>query len=374
MSAVKPAKTPLKASKITKETPKSQQLQSFVASLGLTDKVELYLCGELVYIRIDTLLTILSVDVKWFLKNAETPLHYIVINKNVHVNRYGMTKLIGQSKQPTALRLQDYLYDLFYHVETDGVVYRDELKSRDELLELTDKLHVYKSIVDASQIAAEEAKENNNVLRCDYAVLEQDNAKLTQQIALLEDEISEYQEGLESYRAIATKLARYVRIKSTKPPEEAFSDLVDIEEEDESAPDPKIDSDATEARDHHAILSKTVKKIMTKRHVKAGLPTTLPVPPSLKDKQKTIMYYLMRSIEPVDELKYKWSLTDITPDSEHLKRSEEYLEREDGYFPFELVCYRSMQLSNEKKRIIVLFLSLNDGEYEEITINKLIEN
>lgn len=359
--------TPLKAKKITESTPQSQQLSLFVASLGLTSDVELYLCGELIYIKIDMLLAILSVDVKWFLKNAETPLHYIVLNKAIYVNRYGMTKLIGQSVQPAALRLQDYLYDLFYHVETDGVVYRDELKSRDKLLELTDELHTYKTIIETSRATLEEAKESNDCLRNDYALVEQENANLLKQLSQKEDEISTLQEEIDSYKAIATKLTRYVRVKSANPPDEAFSDLVDIEEDLEDSP--QISKDALVAKRLYTVMSKKAKvstAVAKDKSIPCHSPPILKKPPIAK-------YYLMRSVNPTDGLNYTWSLSDVQPDNAHVTKSEEYLEQEDCDFSYSDVCYRSLMLTNEKKHMILLFLSLGSGEYDEPTINKLIE-
>ncbi len=177
----------LTAKRITNTTNlQSNQLATFVASLGIKDNIELYLCGKCVYINISVVLPVLSVDIEWFRKNAEIPTHYIIIKKNVYINKYGMTKLLGQSKQPAAYVLQDYLYELFYKVETEGSVCKEDVVSRKKLITLSDEVNTYKSIIEKTQDAVEIAKEEARQAINDNAMLELENTKLLDQVEQLE--------------------------------------------------------------------------------------------------------------------------------------------------------------------------------------------
>ncbi len=355
-----PANTKLTAKRITQENQQSQQLATFVASLGVSQSLELYSCNDQVYINADVILPVLSVDIKWFHKNAEIPTHYIILNKITYINRYGMTKLLGQSKQPAAFRLQDYLYELFYRVETEGIVDRDSVVSRKRLLALNDQVDIYRDIIEKNQTAIAEAKELANAAFNDYTYVEQENVKLLKQIAQLELSIKEGSEDLDTYKFIANKLARYVRVKSKAPPDEAYSDALDIEDEEDPS-DLSVVADAIKAKSKLQEVSKVRSKSISKPIARTNSAT-----------EKNTLY-LMRSVNPADnDLNYHWSLIDIEPSEELLTQSEEYLSGEIDRMQSINLCYRTMIVSNDRRNAMILFLDLVNNITDESTIEKLI--
>ena len=77
----------------------------------------------------------------------------------------------------------------------------------------------------------------------------------------------------------------------------------------------------------------------------------------------------MREVNEASPEMYNWHLTDIRPDNEHTKRSNDYLFGSITEFTYPHVHYRTLKLSNDKKDAIALFLSLN--EYDEGTIENM---
>ncbi len=358
------ANTKLTAKRITQENQQSQQLATFVASLGVSQSLELYSCNDQVYINSDAILPVLSVDLKWFHKNAEIPTHYIILNKITYINRYGMTKLLGQSKQPAAFRLQDYLYELFYRVETEGVVNRDSVISRKRLLALNDQVDIYKDIIEKNQTAIAEAKDAAAAALNDYNYVEQENAKLLKQIAQLELNIKEESEELDTYKFIANKLSRYVRVKSKAPPDEAFSDALNIEDEEDPS-DLSIVADAIKAKSKLQEVSKLRNKSIRKPITRTKT--------SIENNVDRNALYLMRSVNPVDnDLNYHWTLVDIAPSDELLTQSEEYLSGEIDQMQSINLCYRTMYVSDDRRNAMILFLELVNNIMDESTAEKLI--
>lgn len=352
----------IRAIKLTTDAPQAQQLSTFVASLGVSQSLELYSCENQVYINADVILPVLSVDLKWFHKNAESPIHYLIIKKNTYINRYGMTKLLGQSKQPAAYKLQDYLYELFYRVETDGFVHRDSLVSRKKLLALEDNLETYKSIIENNQASIEEARDAAKAALNDCNFLEVENAKLNRQNTQLETEIKELTEDLETFRLIANKLARYVRIKATKVPDEAYSDLLEPQDDSDQLSDLSIVQDAIRAKTKLKVESKGRSKVILKANPAASNSATI---------QKRV-HYLLRSTEYVDDDNYSWHLTDIEPQQDHIDKSEEFLIGDLTISHYTEIVYRTIEISDDKKNTIALFIEVTNGIFDEATAEKLI--
>ncbi len=327
----------LQARRIPNETKEAQQLTTFVASLGVSNQLEVYSCNDQVYINADIVLPVLSIDIAWLHKNAETPTHYIKLKKATYINKYGMTKLLGQSKQPAAYKLQDYLYELFYRVETEGVVNRDSLVSRKRLLALTDEVDTYKTIIEKNQTAIEEARESTKAALNDLAMYEIENAKLQKYNAQLEVDLKEVNRDLDVFRGIANKLSRYVRVKSKNPPEEAYSDVLEIEDELD-AQDSTIDHPTS-----LTIVSDAIKAKNRLKEESKGRPKVIArVVPNSSTAEKHA-YYLMRTVEYVDdEQNYQWSLIDVEPSEDHLTKSEEYLTGEINDLPYQQICYRKL--------------------------------
>ena len=352
--------TTILVKKITDKSQQSQQLVTFIASLGITQSLELYSCNDQVYINVDVILPVLSVDIKWFHKNAEMPMHYIIINRTTYINRYGMTKLLGQSKQPAAFKLQDYLYELFYRVETEGFVEKDTLITRKRLFNLNEEVCTYRSIIENNQTAVQEAKNAAAAALNDCSAIENENALLIKQNEQLEYNNKELTNDLDILKTIANKLARYVRVKAKSVPNEAFSDVLgtpleDIPEEDEYS---MIESDAI-------IAKKTLKKEITRKPINKFIPVTI------VNKKHT--HYLFRSTKFVDsDQNYKWRLSDVAPDVDFINKSVEYLAGEIYSFPNTELYYRELILSDERRNFIVWFLDFVNGITDESNIETLI--
>lgn len=349
----------MKPTKITANSQQAKQLVTFVASLGVSKPLELYSCEGHVYINADIVLPVLSVDLRWFHKNATSPMHYLIVNKCTYINRYGMTKLLGQSQQQAAFRLQDYLYELFYKVETEGVVHRDSLVSRKKLLSLEENLDVYKSIIENNQSTIEEARDYATAALNDCNFLEAENTRLSKQIEQLEDEIKDLNENLETFQTIANKLARYVRVKATKVPDEAYSNLLDIPEDSDT-------SMIYEAIQAKAKLKEESKKRLRKR-------TTTVVTKSNNSDVVRRKYFWLRSAGYISGQNYAWKITDIEPSSDLIVKSEDFLMGDPvGYL--DEIIYRTVEMSDDKKNAVVLFIEVTGGIFDETTALQLISS
>ena len=397
----KQAMATLKAKKLSNTEVKNSQLAKFVASLGVNSNLELYLCNDFVYINVDILLPVLLVDLTWFKKNAEIPTHYILVKKNVYINKYGMTKLLGQSKQPAAFMLQDYLYELFYKVETEGSANRDDMVSRKKLLALEDTLSTYKSIIERSQNDMEIAQEESKSAINDCAALEAENAKLSDQLSETEDENETLKKDLDVYKSIANNLAKYVRATSKKPHEDAFSEALDEDDLDEENADIFDDLDENKplnktsaikkslilekkAVKAHALLkkknststststSKTTSDLNSNSNSNATSVSNSAVSNTKKQTNYNI-YYLMRSVMPADTNEaYAWHIADVAPSDELLALSEAFMSGEMIFVNMPDICYRKISLSEDKKNMILLFLELINNITQEQTIERLI--
>jgi hypothetical protein len=370
-------KVPIKATKVIKTTDKTAQLESFVSTLGITTKAELYLCNSNAYINIDILLPILSVDLQWFIKNSEMPIHYIKLSKGVFINKYGMTKLLGQSKESISFKLQDYLYDIFYQVETKGSVKKSEISSRDELVKaaqlvtkvthLSNELKMYQNVDLANKQLISDISSSYEALKNDYAVLNIENQSLKKKYSDLEDEYEQLQSDYNTIKHLANKLAKYVRVKRTDVIE-AYDDNLEVEdtEEDEA----KLHKDASNAKT-------ALKKPKTKN------PRTKKVQTKAADKKT---YTLLRSSDPIDndEL-YKWEISDKECNEDFKNSSTEYVSSgeyvtknmygdEVIISPPDMLWYCDLSMSAEKIKAINLFLQLSDFGTTEQTISQILDN
>jgi hypothetical protein len=338
---------------ITKvENKGSSPLEVFVKSLGVQTKAEIFLCNNTAYINIELVLLILSVELSWFIKNASSPEHYIKMNNNsIYINKYGMTKLLGQSKEQVAYRLQDYIYELLYLVETKGKVSIDDVQSRHDL-------------IDSYHETLKEYKEVNDTLRCDYALTDAENSKLKTEISKLTDENEDLQDELKHITNIANKLAKYVKLKVVNPPSEVES--LDIEEYD----------DEIDIKQVREILSDAVQ---AEKLLKSGKSSKKPKRP-IKSKIGKVgvcqNYVLLRSINSYDG-EYTWQISIDNLDDDFKKKSAEYMLDEDinilGNSNIQgMIWYADALLSDEKKSAVLLFLSLRET-YPESVICRLIQ-
>lgn len=274
----------LKATKVSKTTQATAPLETFVASLGIQTKAELYSANGVVYVNSDVVTPVLGSDLKWFTKNAEVPLHYIIIKKKIYINKYGLTKLLAQSKEAVAFKLQDYLYELLYQVESKGTVSKADVVSRHELIKTLSELDIYKSIDTHNKLIIDEKDDSLKQLRADYAELDTTHDKLKEDHNALLEQHRELEESYEQLKDAAKKIAKLVRIKSKNPVEEVDMILTDGEDEDEELSSKQIEILESEVKE--------AKKTVNSRK-KAGAPKRAPVPKKSKVDKK--LFYLMRS-------------------------------------------------------------------------------
>lgn len=398
-----------KAIKVTKSTDKTAQLETFVASLGVTSKAELYLYNANAYININIILPILSVDLSWFVKNAEINTHYIKLSKGVYINKYGMTKLLGQSKEVISFKLQDYLYDIFYQVETKGSVTRSEIKSRDELIkaanlsdkleDVTKELELYQTVEMSNRDLITNLSTSFEILKNDYAALDAENQILNDKFIDLQDDYKQLSIEHNHLQLIANALAKHVRIKKSNVPE-AYDDNLDVEDIDtdtlDSTDEKKITDAAQTAKAKLTIMNKQKK---TKTAFVNSTDKKLN-PSSTKSSSKTNKpdkkhYAVLRSSHPmakqyttdlhtVDSDAYRWEVTDKQCDVDFKVASSDFIADEEylvtdangitaAIMPPPMLWYADISASDEKIKAINLFLQLSDFCCITDTIDQLIE-
>lgn len=334
---------------VKKSTESSRQLEVFLRSLNVKENLELYSSAGLTYISIDLLLPILSVELKWFVKNASTPIHYIKVANKYYVNKYGITILIAHSKEAVSFKLQDYLYELLYQVETNGQVDKSDVKSREELF----------AIIEADQKETQLIKEDMDTLRCDYAFQVEEIQNYKENISRLEFELNDMEENYLEMKTLATKLASYVRITKKTPPKEVDSHLIDVEDEEEV--------DLEEVKKAAVKAKKDLKKNKDKRQI---------IKPEEKD--EPVVYALIRSIYDTEEGLYQWSVDKNVEDKKFKEDSMEFRLHENiSKFKWPSVWYLDLPLKKQSKRLIDLLLSIQNTWTEtnmERIINEMILN
>ena len=311
-----------KAIRVRTEIPEAKQLQVFVRSLGSSEPAELYMVGNLAYINIDLLLPILSVAEKWFLNNAtectgdtlDVP-HYVRLKKGIYVNKYGITKLIAQSKEAVAFKLQDYIYEVIYKLEKNGTVSMGDIESRKEL---------ERAITNYQEVQSrnlEELKEyEDEIRRLELTIYEltTKNEQLNVDCKHKDELIEEYEDEISKLMGICRTLGKYVK---KKKPESTIID--DLELECSSDEDITV-QEASDANDMFKKSKKSIKKIKEKGNEWKRSDESKKDSESKKsDKQdtqrsgsskiKNAVKYLIRSNEPFYQDAYRWSIKTEMP-------------------------------------------------------------
>jgi hypothetical protein len=391
-----------KAVKVRTEIPEAKQLQTFVRNLGSTEPAELYMVGTLAYINIDLLLPILSITEKWFIDNSvrydpeifEIP-HYVVIKKGIYVNKYGITKLIAQSREAVAFKLQDYIYEVIYKLEKNGTVTMSEIDSRKELERTI--LH-YQEVQNRNLEELKEYEDEMRSLELNIYELNAKNEQLIIESKHKDELIHEYEEELNRLTGICNILGKYVKKK--KPNCEALDDI-DIEsDEDINA------SDATIAIESLKQSKKALRKLETKRglsetkrglsETKRGLSETkrgLSETKNIKTEKKVIRekeqsrkknsnFYLIRSNEPFYQDYYRWAIKTELPTQPINAVSHEHEELlYDSYIDYSkavlngycipnpsymFIYYRDLHIDAQTNKIISLLLIASVFRSEDI--------
>lgn len=163
----------------------SGPLTLLVKLLNINKPPLIYRCQDKIYIDATEILDLLDVDEKWFKSNSKSLSHYILINNKVFVNKYGFTKILGQSNESIAMKLQDYIYDVIYKLEETGHVNKEDMLARQKLLH---EINFYQNIQAGQAELAESLKQELQTLQNDYTILSDENAVIKEKYDVIQKE------------------------------------------------------------------------------------------------------------------------------------------------------------------------------------------
>lgn len=310
---------------------KQNELSAFMSTMGLKNSLLLCKAGENLYVACDPLANLLAVKLVDFITSAKTPIDYVKYKGAVCVSKYGITKLIAKSTQPVAYKIQDYMYDLLYRVETGEV---DELvdKSIDSRNKLMVELEEYELIVNSAK--------NHSA---DLAAADQTLRRLQDENRYLSDELEETKTTLAEYMDIANKLGRFVRLKPNAPVE-ASSTLLDLDD---------YDSDTIVAQAMEAKKALKPKKKKPTQH------------------NEYCVAYLYRSAGSIDG-KYQFECQTEKPDEHLIYLSNNWLLDEIGNPPADPIYYDSFECTKQALMILQTVLEFYNGFIEEELMKKIL--
>lgn len=291
---------------ITDDLPEAKELEVFVKNLGVGLKPTLYLYEKYVYINIDMLLPVLSVELKWFKKNADYEIHYIIIKKKVFINKYGLTKILAQSKEAVAFLLQDYIYEVIHKLETNGIVSKDDVISREELLKTLSELNLYQVADDTNKTINAKLRDELNELDIHYTIQHNQLTQLRETHTKLEDDYDELESRFKKLQDIATSLAKYIRFSKKKLSDAETSIVEELDDSD-------YDDGMTRSGKHIYREAFKAKKALKKTLAKPKLAETPISDIAPVNKQS---YYIMISNETVvinNTQMHRWKLTTSLP-------------------------------------------------------------
>ncbi len=162
----------MKAIRLSSNSIDYKPLENLLGKLS-NSETEIYKYNNLIYIQASILYKPLNTTPDKFTQSAKSPIHYIKIKNNIFISRYGLFLMVGQSTQPAALKIQDYIYEVLYKLETTGQVKLEDIEKNNLLLDLT----IVKSIEKQKTELIEELTEYKN----DYLELEKKNKNLIEE-------------------------------------------------------------------------------------------------------------------------------------------------------------------------------------------------
>ncbi len=302
-------KTLNKAIKVKKSTPETTQLEIFIAGLGVQEKAEIYLYNQKAYININLILPVLSVSSEWFVKNAENRLHYIIVGGKIFVNKYGLTKLLGQSKEAVAFDLQDYIYEVITKLETDGTVSTSDVKSRNKLSKTLAELNIYKASDVHNQIVIKEITDELEVLRSDYGMLEAEYNKLHNEQKKITSDYEESKNLVDKLKQVNECIVLKCKVKN---PAEMLQKIYDKY---------KVETDVNTNIDDIELPSGELTSPKSSKKPKKAA--------TKKDSSGKKEYYIMQSVYPTTDDNYIWRIIDVLPQDD-LKNYEDYRQFSDA--------------------------------------------
>jgi hypothetical protein len=238
------------------------------------------------------------------------------------VNKYGLIKLIAESREKVAFRLQDYIFEVIYKLESKGRVDIDEVESRKPIALIMDELEVYRLTEVTNVNLIKKMRNDIKDMRADYSTIVQIEQNDRRRIETLENEIDELQEDFKNLLNSANKLARYVRINKKE-----------IEEIDEIEGDINYGLIKENAEIAKRSLFKYNDKRETKTKTKMNTNTKMNTKTKTKmntntktndvpEVDKKTLYFAMQSIKYVygadGRENYMWDIVEVLPNHDDI--------------------------------------------------------
>jgi hypothetical protein len=362
------ASTKSKAIRVVQTTEETAPIKEAISQLGIVGNLEFWVYQKRAYLNLDILLPVLCVEKNWFLENASQPIQYIMINKKIYVSKYGLTILLGRSKTAVSIKLQDYLYEVIWKLETTGSVSINDVKSRKELVLALSELSVYKSIENHNKLQIKDNTDTINQLRGEYGELEESYNTLCDEYKTLDTKFHDLSSEHASLLEITKKIAKYVRAGKKDIPEADDVDCSDADIDSDGEIDTSVKAAAIQAK-------KEVKTLGKSRRIKKPVDNTAVTTTSTTQVVSTSLFYLMRTPSPQHSdngIVYKWTLTDKLPEyTNPLYTTFKALSRDilAGTSPLDPAIYirlypmfwvMDLNLTNREFSIISTALSINE--------------
>jgi hypothetical protein len=274
--------------RVKNETVHTAPLITFIKGLGVNYEIKMYEIDEgnaRVFINANMIFHILSSDIKGFQKKAEQVTHFLIINKEVYVNKYGLMMLIADSREKIAFRLLDYIFEVIYKLETQGVVKIDEVESRNYLKEI----EMYKVLDEYNEEHTRKLADELEEIRGELIYTKQKYNEAADNCDMLEEELNKVSKERDVLEESAKTLAKYVKASSKSIPVEAYI-VEDDDDEDIQQPIATLRKEAMRAK-------KLIKK-----------PIVVPT-----EKPFYATYYIVYNPSVTNDDHYEWFIVNYLP-------------------------------------------------------------
>jgi hypothetical protein len=352
----------MSAIKVNKCIPAFRQLEIFINSLGIIKTPEVYIYDKHGYINIDLLLQPLAISIKWFLKNAKFPTHYITIKKRIFINKYGLTKLLAQSKEVIAFQLQDCIYEIIYKLENTEI---SQIKDVDS--HILTELNIYKAVEKRNQLILDDLTKELRQIQATNEICQVDNETLRDENETLRLNYDTLLLDYSKLKDITIKIASYIKYKNINKNTKTklYEKLEDIcEEVVEDLPE--LDSG-----DDYAYSINELKKQALSAKKKLNMITNTTNTITTSDVRKT--YYIMNNVNVTfnsnGEKIHKWIVADklpidgtimvnnITYDN-YKKFSQDYRLGDIKQYIYEYIWFCDIDLTDINLKILVTVINI----------------
>lgn len=281
-----------------------EELMVCMKNFGITTKQKYCYWKDLYFICVpDTLSKLLNIDLNAILRNAEIGLHFVQMeNEEIYASKYGLVQLIAASKEPIALKFQDYIFELIQKIEEKGEVKIQDLETRQALvneIEKTSLVGSYDLLHIQQQL--QETEKAYHARDTDYNIVMDELQVKSRLLEKAEEEIKEL--GRQNYelRDIAEKLGKYVKLTKT-----ADTSLEKLYHKVESYDISLESDDPNDIKDVHEDARVAKRRLKTTKKVAETTSTDNPAQ----------TWSLIRSLYPTgDPTEYTWRLLQNVKDS-----------------------------------------------------------